>query len=79
MPRVKIKVVDRDSGREIPYVFVKLGREIKPTCHNGCCEFNISRGIYKLDVRSPAHSPYSNNILVDGDKEITIKITKATL
>ena len=81
MARVRIKVVDEETKRPLPWTKVQLGRLKAITDERGLVEFeDVGPGTYVLRIRSGTHRPFTGEVeIADGENELTITLTCALL
>lgn len=79
MPRVKVTVVDADTGRPIPWVFIQLGALQSSTGLDGSAEFEVSPGTYRLAVRHTEYAPLTQDVTVARDTSLRIGLRRITL
>jgi len=79
MAQVRVRVVDAETRRPLPWALVQLDKLRAITDEEGLAEFkDVKPGTYVLKVRSGAHRPFTDKIrITDGKNELTIALTYA--
>jgi hypothetical protein len=78
------RVVDKATNIPIPFIAVKLDDLLTPQKENirdftdgdGVFDFNVVKGPYQLEIRSPVHSPFTE--IVNSDINLIIKLARIT-
>jgi len=81
---IKGRVVDKATNIPIMFIAVKLDDLLTPqkenirdfTDTNGEFDFNVKNGPYQLEIRSPVHSPFTEQI--NTDTNLLIKLARIT-
>ena len=81
---IKGRVLDAEALLPIPFIAVKLDDLSTPQKENirdftkgdGSFFFNVDDGSYKLEIRSPVHFPFSENIF--SDRNLNIRLARST-
>jgi len=78
--KVKIKVVNAETGESLPYATVWLDGTPKTVGGDGVAEYDIDPGVHELKVRATGYEPYgSTDVHLEEPITYTIDLRRARI